>query len=376
MADRGSIPAGGKKAEEPKGWRSMKESIKSLWQFALSNRVIPTTGWTATPGGLLPPTQKPVVRKQFELYVTKASGDWQVFIEPGRILGHQSKTRAAREYTLDLDPPPGNFLNFSGTKSVMVTVNFEYDGTYWLVTDEFLTVDIVDHLDIPDDEIPEITSYDEEDPPVAVVHLMLGSVVEDGSAGWIEDRDGNKGVQDIIGTIRLALDANPHPSGSGSGGPVPTYWTPCYQFSGSRVTGFEYVRGMPGVPTPSGGGTTYWKVRTPVDSPPEWTPEPLTRLEPVITTGSGELRSASHHENVFLCDANTGEVTIQIGPDLQGYPIIAKKTDGSANEVIIAPSGSGTVDGAADYRLTAQYETAMFASDEFGNVHILASHLA
>jgi hypothetical protein len=60
-------------------------------------------------------------------------------------------------------------------------------------------------------------------------------------------------------------------------------------------------------------------------------------------------------DEVILANATAGAITITLGA-FANKRVIVKKTDSSANAVTVAPAGGHTIDGAANYSLTAQYQ--------------------
>jgi hypothetical protein len=70
-------------------------------------------------------------------------------------------------------------------------------------------------------------------------------------------------------------------------------------------------------------------------------------------------------DDLILVDASGGSVTINLpaASTVPGKVYYAKKTDSSANSMIIDPSGSETIDGVATKISTVQYETLTFVND-------------
>lgn len=79
-------------------------------------------------------------------------------------------------------------------------------------------------------------------------------------------------------------------------------------------------------------------------------------------TGNYTLTSS---DTVILADSTSGSVTITLptASTVSGYRFYVKRTDGSANSVSVARSGSDTIDGATSVSLGAQYTTMTFVSD-------------
>lgn len=68
---------------------------------------------------------------------------------------------------------------------------------------------------------------------------------------------------------------------------------------------------------------------------------------------------------LVLVDATSGNVTIDLPPALgkNGFEVIIKKIDSTANTVTVEPNGAETIEGAANKVLTTQYEVCRTASD-------------
>ena len=78
---------------------------------------------------------------------------------------------------------------------------------------------------------------------------------------------------------------------------------------------------------------------------------------PVISVSAAF--SPTHVNDVVLVSASGGAVTITLPPASgnSGVVFSVKKTDASVNAVTVDGNGAETIDGAATYALTAQYQT-------------------
>lgn len=77
---------------------------------------------------------------------------------------------------------------------------------------------------------------------------------------------------------------------------------------------------------------------------------------------------------VTLCNASSAAIIVNLGRSAAFVPgtiYIIKKTDSSVNTVTVDPNGSETIDGAATYVLTLQYQTVTIISDG-SNWHIIS----
>lgn len=85
----------------------------------------------------------------------------------------------------------------------------------------------------------------------------------------------------------------------------------------------------------------------------------------VVVNGGVDL-DVPTGQTVVLASANVGQVSINL-PDAAGENanrvIIVKKMDGTTNRVLINPDGADTIDGSANYYLTAQYQSVTLVSD-------------
>lgn len=75
--------------------------------------------------------------------------------------------------------------------------------------------------------------------------------------------------------------------------------------------------------------------------------------------------TATNTDDVILVDASAGAVTISLptAVGIAGRSYHVKKTDSSANAVIVDPNGTETIDGQATTSLTSQYETLSVESN-------------
>lgn len=82
--------------------------------------------------------------------------------------------------------------------------------------------------------------------------------------------------------------------------------------------------------------------------------------------------TATDSDNLILCDAATGSITITLPTALGriGKVFRIKKIDSSGNSVTADGNGSETIDGSTTASLTVQYEAITIASDG-SNWHIL-----
>ena len=70
-------------------------------------------------------------------------------------------------------------------------------------------------------------------------------------------------------------------------------------------------------------------------------------------------------DNTVFADATSGAITVNLraATNMTGKVYTIKKTDASANAVTVDPNGTETVDGAATYALTVQYQSVTIACD-------------
>ena len=97
----------------------------------------------------------------------------------------------------------------------------------------------------------------------------------------------------------------------------------------------------------------------------------LFDINTIVVTAS---KTASRAENVLLCNATSGSLTITL-PDallVKESTIVVKKTDASVNTVTIDGFGAQTIDGAATVVLSTQYHFRVIISDGL-NWHIIGS---
>jgi len=66
---------------------------------------------------------------------------------------------------------------------------------------------------------------------------------------------------------------------------------------------------------------------------------------------------------IVLVDTTNGNVTIDLPPAEKGIHFVIKKTDNSANTVIIDAAGSETIDGSTTKTLPNQYDSIRIVSD-------------
>jgi len=85
----------------------------------------------------------------------------------------------------------------------------------------------------------------------------------------------------------------------------------------------------------------------------------------VVSNGSVDYTVALG-VSVVLASASVGQVSINL-PDAAGdnvnRMITVKKTDATANNVVINPDGADTIDGASSVSITTQYAAVMLISD-------------
>lgn len=73
---------------------------------------------------------------------------------------------------------------------------------------------------------------------------------------------------------------------------------------------------------------------------------------------------ATNGTNVSLCDATDGDITANLPAAAANTGLFyVKKTDGSANQVIVNPAGAATIDGGATAVLANQNEAITLVSD-------------
>ncbi len=83
-------------------------------------------------------------------------------------------------------------------------------------------------------------------------------------------------------------------------------------------------------------------------------------LQSITTSGFAEV-----NDDIVLCDATAGEITLQLpqAAGRGGFIYWIKKTDASANAVVVTPLGADTIDGAATQSLSLQHEVISIVSD-------------
>ena len=96
-------------------------------------------------------------------------------------------------------------------------------------------------------------------------------------------------------------------------------------------------------------------------------------MEVNIVTATATI-TASCVQNVLLCNATTGAITVNL-PDARmhkNHMIIVKKTDASANAVTLDGFSTQTIDGGLTLALAAQYNFRIIISDG-SNWHVVSS---
>lgn len=74
--------------------------------------------------------------------------------------------------------------------------------------------------------------------------------------------------------------------------------------------------------------------------------------------------TVSAAENIFVCDATSAQIDVTLpNPGLETRRIDIKKIDASANKVVINPFASETIDGNANFEITAQYTSITVVND-------------
>ena len=91
----------------------------------------------------------------------------------------------------------------------------------------------------------------------------------------------------------------------------------------------------------------------------------LSLLHPVEVKSTAASYTLEDHVLAVLGDATTGNVTITLlsAVGRKGRRVIVKKTDATANLVIIDPNASETIDGSTTLSLTQQYAVREMVSD-------------
>jgi len=95
----------------------------------------------------------------------------------------------------------------------------------------------------------------------------------------------------------------------------------------------------------------------------------------ISTTHTG---STSDRNKLLLCSASGGAFDVDLVAAAtagSGFSMMVKKTDSSANAVTIDPNGAETIDGAASFALSSQYDYALIVSDG-SNWHIISKTVA
>ena len=89
-----------------------------------------------------------------------------------------------------------------------------------------------------------------------------------------------------------------------------------------------------------------------------------TQAFSAMTTIFGDY-SAINNMNQIICDATAGEIDIHIisASGVKGRIGNAKKIDVSVNDCIIEPAGAETIDGAANYAVSSQWENITYFTD-------------
>lgn len=85
-----------------------------------------------------------------------------------------------------------------------------------------------------------------------------------------------------------------------------------------------------------------------------------------VTSQTGDY-TVTDSDFLVLVDASSGNVTITLPASSSGRRYEIKKTDSSANKVIIDGDGSETIDGATTQELLLQYEALSVMGDGSGN---------
>lgn len=109
------------------------------------------------------------------------------------------------------------------------------------------------------------------------------------------------------------------------------------------------------------GGKGYYRYDTATAS---WLP--MSSASPVVSKTSSYTATAA--DSVILCNATSGNVTITLPTSVgtKGRQYTIKKTDASANLVIIDGAGAETIDGELTIELAVQYESMTIHSDNAG----------
>jgi hypothetical protein len=110
-----------------------------------------------------------------------------------------------------------------------------------------------------------------------------------------------------------------------------------------------------------GSGEGYYRYDTATAS---WLP--MSSASPVVSKTSSYTATAA--DSVILCNATSGNVTITLPTSVgtKGRQYTIKKTDASANLVIIDGAGAETIDGELTIELAVQYESMTIHSDNAG----------
>lgn len=111
--------------------------------------------------------------------------------------------------------------------------------------------------------------------------------------------------------------------------------------------------------------TTDLAAKAPITSPTFVGTVSVSESLSIATRAITSDRPLDVSDHVILADATAGDVTVTL-PSASGVPgrvYIVKKTDSSGNGVIIDGQGAETIDGAATYTLTQQYEAITIVCD-------------
>ena len=126
----------------------------------------------------------------------------------------------------------------------------------------------------------------------------------------------------------------------------------------SGATGDLYYRDSSGYFVRLGVGSSN-QVLSVVSGLPAWK---QVIMATAAKTGNYTITSS---DTVILADATSGTITITLptASSVSGYRFYIKRTDGSANSVSVARSGSDTIDGSTSCTISVQYVSLEVVSD-------------
>ena len=94
----------------------------------------------------------------------------------------------------------------------------------------------------------------------------------------------------------------------------------------------------------------------------------ITIMEPLVSAATSSITASAtvnYAKPVILVNAASGAVTVTLpkAPDAKDFAFFIKKTDSSANQVIVTPVSGATIDGSATKTIFTQYSCITIVSD-------------